>query len=356
MNLKNRKVLTKEQEEEIINTLINKQPLQDNYEISSWVSKYDDGDLILDVDYQRNYICDIKQSSKFIESILIGCIIPEIQLYLNKDDKHEVIDGKQRLTSIIKFMKNEYELTGLEEVEELNGYKYKDLSKDIQKKLKFYKLNTRVTSNVEEDYKYKIFLRLNKGSQNLKPQEIRNCIFRGTLLSKIKLISNYDICKEIMPIDNLRMDRDEMVLKLIALGRFYNKKWSSAQKCLLEFLKDYKDCDEYMLKEFEKVFVENLYKIKEIFPSNIYYTTYFLHGKEHKKFNQSIFEGIYLSILNYDKDILLKCSSKLSESITNAICTDEIIKDSIYNGTNTRKNIVARVNVINDSILKVLSL
>ncbi len=64
------------------------------------------GRLILDPDWQRNYVWTPKRASLLIESLLIDIPIPLIYLAQNDRDEYEVIDGQQRLNSIFDFFNN----------------------------------------------------------------------------------------------------------------------------------------------------------------------------------------------------------------------------------------------------------
>ena len=61
-----------------------------------------EGELILQPEYQRNFVWTTKTMSKFIESLLLSIPIPTIFLAENKDDTYEVIDGQQRLIMSLK--------------------------------------------------------------------------------------------------------------------------------------------------------------------------------------------------------------------------------------------------------------
>lgn len=74
---------------------------------------------------------DDKQASKLIESILIQIPIPTVYLYQENDGRLSVIDGQQRMTSIVRFLKNEFVLKGLEELKSLNKKYFKDLDKSM---------------------------------------------------------------------------------------------------------------------------------------------------------------------------------------------------------------------------------
>ena len=92
------------------------------FDLKRW---YDAGDLILDPEWQRNFIWSRQQSSKLIESFLLEIPVPVIYLAKTRDDKYEVIDGLQRLTSVFDFFDNKYKLTSLDQLTEESGKKFK---------------------------------------------------------------------------------------------------------------------------------------------------------------------------------------------------------------------------------------
>ena len=58
--------------------------------------------------YQRLEVKNRKKSSAIIESILLGIKLPPIFVYKREDGVSEVLDGQQRLLSILGFLKKEY--------------------------------------------------------------------------------------------------------------------------------------------------------------------------------------------------------------------------------------------------------
>ena len=71
----------------------------------------------LSPDYQRNEIWQNDKNTAFIESLYMGIIVPPIYVVeipgadILEDSTYEVVDGKQRLTAINKFLTNQYQLT-----------------------------------------------------------------------------------------------------------------------------------------------------------------------------------------------------------------------------------------------------
>lgn len=63
----------------------------------------DANDILTNPDYQRNYVYDDKRASLLVESILIGIPIPIIYLCEEEEGIFSVIDGQQRIMSLLVF-------------------------------------------------------------------------------------------------------------------------------------------------------------------------------------------------------------------------------------------------------------
>ena len=113
-----------------------------DFSIREFLSMRQDGELILQPEYQRNYVATVQIASRLIESILLDVPIPVIYLAEEKDGSYSVIDGQQRLTSFLSFLDGkfpngeEFRLSGLKVLSELNRKKYEQLDKDAQTKIK----------------------------------------------------------------------------------------------------------------------------------------------------------------------------------------------------------------------------
>ena len=155
-------------------------------EIESLYNKHKRGKLIVQPDFQRDYVWDRKRASRLIESALLSIPIPIVYISEEPDNKEYVIDGQQRLTSFFSFLDGkfpdggDFKLTGLRVFEELNGKNCSELTDNLQDVIRYFKLRT-VTFKRESDenLKFEIFERLNTGAVPLNDQELRNCIYRG---------------------------------------------------------------------------------------------------------------------------------------------------------------------------------
>jgi uncharacterized protein with ParB-like and HNH nuclease domain len=165
-------------------------------EIDSLHNKFKRGKLVVQPDFQRQFVWDSKRASRLLESALLGIPIPIIYISEEPDNREYVIDGQQRLTSFFSFLdgslpdKSEFKLTGLKVFRELNGKRYGELSDPLQDAIRYFKLRT-VTFKRESDsnLKFEIFERLNTGSISLNDQELRNCIYRGPFNNLLKEMS-----------------------------------------------------------------------------------------------------------------------------------------------------------------------
>lgn len=145
----------------------------------------DPRELIIQPEYQRLFRWSTEQRSRLVESILLELPIPQIFVIENANGVIELIDGLQRVSSIIQFIEpaalglEPLRLQGCDLIPELNGNCYTDLSLKLRLRLKRSSVRTIVIKRQSSSMlRYEMFKRLNTGGANLAPQEIRNCTAR----------------------------------------------------------------------------------------------------------------------------------------------------------------------------------
>ncbi|CUW45471.1 hypothetical protein B3286c2_0588 [Brucella vulpis] len=165
---------------------------------------WDNNDIIIP-DFQRNFVWTIKQSSALIESFLLGLTVPHAFFYVDDENKNLVIDGQQRITSLIYFIdgyfgdetvqgkRQVFRLTGLSDKSPFTKKRFVDLEERDRRKLLGAVLRVvNIRQMAPKDSgtaAFHIFERLNTGGTPLKPQEIRNCVFHGDIVKKINQIN-----------------------------------------------------------------------------------------------------------------------------------------------------------------------
>lgn len=228
------------------------------YDIASYPSDFTlagiaqmwkDGDIEIP-DFQREFVWTIKQSSLLIDSFLCGLPVPSVFFYIDELNKNLVIDGQQRILSVVYFLEgyfgNEstqgrrqvFRLSGLDERSPYSNKRFVDLEETDQRKLRQSVLRAvnirQLNPTGEGTSAYHIFERLNTGGTPLKPQEIRNCVFRGALSTKLKDANKDRNWRKILgknPIDKHQKDV-EILLRLFALTGAVEK----YEKPMKEFL------------------------------------------------------------------------------------------------------------------------
>ena len=218
----------------------------------------DEGDLIIDPEWQRNYVWTRRQASKLIESFLLGIPVPVIYLARTHDGQYEVIDGLQRLTSAFDFLDNKYRLADLGIRKDLNGKRFRDIDRPGQNKLKNSVLRSfELPSDTGADIHFVVFERLNTGGTKLNEMEIRNCLYRGRLNDLIKeLAADEDFirCVNEKTLSRRMKDRTFVLRFLAFYERTHGKCRNGLKKFLNEFLDTYRNPSDEKLREYRDVF------------------------------------------------------------------------------------------------------
>lgn len=221
------------------------------------ISQLSKGNVDLDPSFQRRDAWNIRRKSRFIESLIIGIPIPQIVLAEKKNAKGSfiVIDGKQRLLSLLRFSKElegqpPFALEGLRVRTDLNGVTYEQL-KETKPDINAFEnqtIRTVIIRNWQvEDLLYLIFHRLNSETLPLSPQELRQALNPGPFLKYCDEHSlKSDALKAILNLNkpDFRMRDIELFVRFIAFQNFA----SSYKGNLKKFLDD--SC-EYLNKNWK---------------------------------------------------------------------------------------------------------
>lgn len=325
-----------------------------DFPLSTIKDMFDEGDIIPQPDYQRDYVYDEKNASRLVESVLMGIPIPTIYLCEELDGTYSIIDGQQRMTSFVKFLKNEFTLKGLEELTEFNGKKFRDLDKTVQRNLKSVTLNTIVLKKESQDLKYEIFARLNQGAVKLKAQELRNCIYRGSfnsLLEKIAADNKY--LKELFIEDNKRKNYQEYILRFFALRNF-NDYSSSIGKTMNNFMSKHQNDDEKQIEESKKLFNGTIDIIKQVL-GNTAFSAY--DRQNHcfmNKFSGSVYDSIAIACSMFSSNDLMRHADKIREKITEIKENDQKYSDYTYAATGSKERVIGRIMIIYNAIQEII--
>jgi Protein of unknown function DUF262 len=232
--------------------------------------------------YQRKFRWEKDRCSQFIESLLLGIPIPSIFMATNGDNSWEVVDGVQRLSTIIKFvggselrLRHEVgdalELTALEKLDQFNGLGFDDFPETL--KLHFGTRPIKViTLNDKSDLivRYDLFERLNTGGVLLSPQEIRDCIFEGMFADRLEEWSKEKLFRQVVRLTKLQ-ERDataeECVLRFFA----FRDRYKTFDHSVVDFLNDYmRDSSKgFDYAQNDVIFKKTFLELARVFPEGI---------------------------------------------------------------------------------------
>lgn len=174
--------------------------------------------------FQRSFVWNRPQMDKFIESILLGYPIPGIFLVKQPDKRYLVLDGQQRLSTLRHFEEGihsgrEFSLRNVSD--ELKNLTYKSLPDDMRRQFDNTFIQAIIVtsdgSNESMNSVYNIFERLNSGSTQLTPHEIRVALYAGPFIDYIEGLNRYSSWRSLYGAQSARLRDQELVLRIIAL-------------------------------------------------------------------------------------------------------------------------------------------
>lgn len=223
-------------------------------------------------DFQRkDKSWDNDKRSRLIESFIMNIPIPPIFIYEVDYNSYEVMDGLQRLSTVINFLEDKFSLQNLEKWEELNGRRYSELPSKVKQGIARRQLSTITLlkestekKEEEEEMKKMVFERLNTGGVKLEEQEIRNALYDGKFNRLCIELSDNKIFKNIYKLkSNDRMEDTELVLRFFSMRNLDN--YNIKLKLFLDvYLKLANTFPKEVLEGFKSLF-ENSIKFLDIF-------------------------------------------------------------------------------------------
>lgn len=182
--------------------------------------------------FQRSYVWNIAEASRFIESLLLGLPVPGIFLSADHESKQLlVIDGQQRLKSLEYFYLERFVKGGDADSERVfrlakvqpdyEGLTYSELEQDARRTLDNSVIHATVIRQEspagDDTSLFHIFERLNTGGRRLVPQEIRTAIYQGDLIDLLSALNRFEPWRLIFGKPSHRLKDEELILRFFAL-------------------------------------------------------------------------------------------------------------------------------------------
>ncbi|MGR3317715.1 MAG: DUF262 domain-containing protein [Candidatus Anammoxibacter sp.] len=189
-------------------------------------------------DYQRGFVWKPDKQSKFIESVLLGVPLTPFLVSEDKDSRLEIIDGSQRIRTLIAFYENRLILRKLKNLTEINTAKFKDLPLKLQNYIKNRDFRVIVVDNAEVGIRQDIFERINTTSETLTDAQIRKGSYSGKFYNLILELKKNKDFRTICPVTHAKEklgEYEELILRFFA----YCDKYQEFKHDVAIFLNDY---------------------------------------------------------------------------------------------------------------------
>lgn len=215
--------------------------------------------------YQRDVVWSPGSQSRFIDSLTKQLPIPSMCISLDyKTERRQVVDGLQRMASIVKFLsERDWRLSNLDDIDsrianktvEYINRSYPEIYRRIENTtLPITVLRCDLSKRSHQEYIFTIFHRLNTGGLKLTNQEIRNCIYQGNFNELLKDIVSNEIFVKLFSIDpnkKYRQSNEELVLRILSFSEDYENYRGPLSKHLNSFMAKYRNAKELDLNKFE---------------------------------------------------------------------------------------------------------
>lgn len=222
------------EKDQISHYKINK-PLPETLTIEDIVSDMKKSRFLIRPDYQRSEVKNIQKASYLLESILLGINIPPLFIYKRKDKIKEVVDGQQRLLTILGFLgktyidehgnavcsdKDKFRLSKLKILSELNGKTIDTIGDEFEERILEFPMDViEIDSEQNPDFsQIDLFLRLNTKPYPIKENtfEMWNAYIDKDIVIKVKEIAD-KYGGVVFRVRDARMKLEELITSLAYL-------------------------------------------------------------------------------------------------------------------------------------------
>ena len=322
----------------------------------------------LQPDFQRRWgVWDTRRQSRLIESLLLRIPLPVLYAAEDDDERWEIVDGIQRLSTIARFIKpsiikeKPLILTGLEYLHDYEGQEFEGLSSRLKMRLRETELIIHlIRKGTPPEVKFNIFARINTGGMALSAQELRHAITPGkarNLLEEWAGIPAFIRATD-GSVQPIRMDDRELVLRFLA---FYmlgldSYKQPDMDGFLITAMKAINMADERDLANIQSVFTLAMDTAFTIFARDAFRKRFTLEAGR-LPINKAIFESLSVSLARLSPAELAKLTLR-ADSVRGGfieLCQNRSFENAISQGTGDIRKVNRRFSATSELLSRVLS-
>lgn len=294
--------------------------------------------------YQRKFVWNENMQSRFIESLLLGLPIPMLFLALDKETGNfEIVDGAQRIQTLVVFAKNELKLTNLKKLTSINSFYFKDLPSKTQRifentALRMVVLEERTTLETRQE----IFNRINTSGIKAAPTEIRMGAYDGPFTEFIKQCARNELFIKLCPLSPGKLNRKEdyeLLFRFFAYSDRYKDYDGKPSPFINKYVSDHQE--NFDEKRLESEFNRMLEFVDKYFPYG------FAKSKTSEFVPRTRFEAISIGV-----NLALRENPNLEVQNVNWIDSEEFREVTTTDGANNKRKLFERVDFVKNKLLE----
>lgn len=314
----------------------------------------------LDPDFQRDFVWKTDRQSRLIESCLMRIPLPVFYVAEAVDGKIIVVDGLQRLTTLCRYMSDEFALefhdTADGKQHPLNGKKFDELSVTLQERIQdtpliFYILDHKAPERAKLD----IFDRVNSGVP-LSRQQMRNCLYSGPATrwlsraakSKAFLQATHDLFDAEIMRDREAINRF-CAFRLLGYEQYKNEDMDGFLGQALEHMNTLSEEQlENLMQDFERSMLLN----SKLFGAHSFRKSLADGNGEQKRssINISLFDVFSVIFSDISRDFSKSQERRVHKVVVDLLVNNQKFVSSISTSTTGTKKVHARFSIVYEAL------
>lgn len=326
--------------------------------------KAEPSEIDLSPAFQRHSdLWDDEKQSRLIESILIKFPLPAFYFDGSDNNNWLVVDGLQRLSSLRNFIiLKKLKLKGLEFLRQLNGMKFDDLPRSLQRQIEETQITAYIINDgTPEEVKFNIFQRINTGGLTLNSQEIRHALNQGipaTFVAELAELEEFKMATDDALKPKRMLDR-EFITRFLSFYLHPHQEYiPDLDTYMNSAMGELKKMDELQRQKIKSDFIHSVLLAKSIFGEWAFRKADKYPDKR-KPINKALFEvwSVSLARLSQGERNTLENKKKIlfNKSIE-LVKGDATFFDSITTSTGNKSSVYYRFSSIEKIIQETLEL
>ncbi|HEY0983586.1 DUF262 domain-containing protein [Schlesneria sp.] len=316
-----------------------------DYSVDTIVAALRSGAIKIPV-FQRRYVWTNAQASRLIESLIIQCPIPVVYLSQGSDEVYQVVDGNQRLNSLLRFLENDFKLTGLTAYPELEGNSFSELDPRFQRHIVNRTVRCLIIlKDTHPQVKFDVFERLNSGAVQLTAQELRHGIYHGDAIRLAGECAKSKTFQKLVSVSqNKRMKLEELVIRFWSLAEGYQQYRKPLSAFLNRYCESHRSLNKSDQSRITELFSSTVNEVSSLF-GDLAFAVFDENAGVLSRFNAAVYDCQMVGVGTLlERPNRLRLSRKAARERMISLFNNSDFQNMISRATSDDKNVKGRID------------